>query len=58
MDTLDAADTSAFDEHLLVCDECLAFVEVTEQYLRAMRSAAEQVRKDSTGPLLGEPDAN
>jgi hypothetical protein len=22
MDTLDAADAAAFDEHLLVCDEC------------------------------------
>jgi hypothetical protein len=58
METLDAADVAAFDKHLLVCDECWAVVEVTEQYVRAMRAAAEQLHKDSTGPLPDEPDAN
>ena len=57
MDTLDAADAAAFDEHLLVCDECWMAVEVTDRYVRAMREAAERLRRDSTGSLPGEPDA-
>jgi hypothetical protein len=43
MDTLDAADTAAFDEHLLVCDDCWGIVEATDEYVRAMREAAEQL---------------
>jgi hypothetical protein len=57
METLDAADAAAFDKHLLVCDECWAVVEVTDRYVRAMRGAAEQLRKDATGSLPDEPDA-
>jgi hypothetical protein len=57
IETLDAADAAAFDEHLLVCDQCLAIVEATYDYVRAMREAAEQLRRDSTGSLPGEPDA-
>jgi hypothetical protein len=49
MDTLDTADAEAFDEHLLVCDECWGIVEATEQYVRAMRVAAERIQT--------EPDA-
>ena len=56
METLDTADAAAFDEHLLVCDKCLAIVEVTDEYVRAMRAAAEQWRKDSTGPVIREPE--
>ena len=57
METLDAVDAAAFDEHLLICDECWAAVEVTDRYVRAMREAAERLRKDSTGPVIREPDA-
>jgi hypothetical protein len=57
METLDAADAAAFDEHLLVCDECLVIVEATYDYVRAMRDSAEQLRKGSTGPVLRKPDA-
>ena len=49
MDTLDVADAEAFDEHLLVCNECGGIVEATEQYVRAMRVAAERIQ--------AEPDA-
>jgi hypothetical protein len=45
MDTLDAADAAAFDQHLLVCDECWGIVEATEAYVRAMREAAERLRR-------------
>jgi hypothetical protein len=37
MDTLDAVDAAAFDEHLLVCDECWGIVEATEKYVRAIQ---------------------
>jgi hypothetical protein len=43
LDTLDAADTAAFDEHLLVCDECWGIVEATDEYVRAMRAVAERL---------------
>ena len=56
METLDVADAAAFDKHLLVCDECWLAVEVTDRYVRAMREAAEQLRKDSTGPVIREPE--
>ena len=56
MDTLDAADAAAFDEHLLVCDECWLAVEVTDRYVRAMREAAEQWCNESTGPVIREPE--
>ena len=45
MDTLDAADAAAFDEHLLVCDACWGIVEATEAYVRAMREAAQRLRE-------------
>jgi len=45
MDALDAADAAAFDEHLLVCDECWGIVEATETYVRAMREAAQHLRE-------------
>jgi hypothetical protein len=45
MDTLDAADDAAFDEHLLVCDECWGIVEATEAYVRAIREAAQRLRE-------------
>ena len=57
METLDSADAAAFDQHLLVCVGCLAIVVATDEYLRAMREAAARLRRDSTGPLPGEPDA-
>jgi hypothetical protein len=56
METLDAADVAAFEEHCLMCAGCLAIVEVTDRYVRAMREAAEQLRKDSTGPVIREPE--
>jgi hypothetical protein len=56
METLDAADAAAFDEHLLVCDECLVIVEATYDYVRAMREAAEQLRGDSKGSVIRKPD--
>jgi hypothetical protein len=56
LETLDAADAAAFDEHLLVCDECLVIVEATYDYVRAMRSAGEQLRRDSKGSVIRKPD--
>jgi len=44
MDTLDAAESAAFDEHLLVCDECWEIVEATEEYVRPMREAAQRLK--------------
>jgi hypothetical protein len=45
MDTLDAADAEAFDQHLLACDECWGIVEATEEYVRAVREAAQRLRE-------------
>ena len=45
MDTLDANDAAAFDQHLLVCDECWGIVEATAEYVRAMRLAAQRLRE-------------
>jgi hypothetical protein len=47
METLDAANAAAYDEHLLVCDQCLAIVEATDEYVRAMREAAERLRREA-----------
>jgi hypothetical protein len=47
METLDAADAAVFDEHLLVCARCLAIVEATDEYVRAMRAAAERLRREA-----------
>jgi hypothetical protein len=47
MDTLDAADAAAFDGHLLVCDGCWGIVEATDEYVRAMREAAQRLRESA-----------
>jgi hypothetical protein len=49
MDALDAADAAAFEEHLMVCDECLHIVEATEKYVRSLRESLERIQT--------EPDA-
>jgi anti-sigma factor RsiW len=46
MGALDPADAAAFEEHLLVCDECRATVDAVTEYVRAIRPAAERLRKD------------
>jgi hypothetical protein len=45
MDTLDAADAAAIDQHLLVCDECWGIVEATEAYVRVIREAAPRLQE-------------
>jgi len=45
MGSLSATDSGAFNEHLLVCRKCQAAVENAEEYVRAMRTAAAQIRK-------------
>ena len=44
MGTLADDDAAAFEEHLLVCGGCMAVVEATVNYVRAMRSAARELR--------------
>jgi len=44
MDTLDAADAAAFDEHLLVCDKCWGIVEAADECVRATRKAAKRLK--------------
>jgi hypothetical protein len=44
MDTLDAVDVAAFDQHLLECDECWGIVEATDEYVRAMRAVTERFK--------------
>jgi hypothetical protein len=58
VETLDAADAAAFEEHCLTCARRLAIVEATDEYVRAMRESAGRLRKDSTGSVLREPDAH
>ena len=50
MDALGAADGAAFEVHLLECGECRAIVEATEEYVRAMRIAAERRAAAPTPP--------
>jgi hypothetical protein len=45
METLNAADVAAFDEHLLARDECSGIVEATEAYMLAIREAAQRLRE-------------
>ncbi len=45
MDSLPEADAEAFNEHLLICSRCRDAVERADEYVRAMRAAARQVRK-------------
>ena len=40
MDALDAPDLVAFEEHLLICEQCRDGVEDADMFVRAMRSAA------------------
>jgi len=44
---LSAADAAAFEEHFLVCDECLARVEATDGYVRSMKEALGWLRQSS-----------
>ena len=44
MNTLARADTTVFEEHLLVCIRCRAAVEDAEHYVRAMKIAAQRLR--------------
>ena len=39
----DAA-AAAFEEHYIACNRCLGVVEATEDFVRAMRSAARELR--------------
>jgi hypothetical protein len=47
LDMLSAADAAAFEEHFLVCDECLARVEATDGYVRSMKEALGWLRQSS-----------
>jgi hypothetical protein len=44
MGTLPLADTAAFGQHYIACSRCAAVVEATDQYVRAMRTAATRLR--------------
>ena len=44
MGNLTDAEVAAFDEHLLVCGDCRAAVIEADEYVRAMREAAKQLR--------------
>jgi hypothetical protein len=57
METLDTADAASFEEHCLACARCLAIVEATDEYVRAMREAAERLCTDSAGSRPDESDA-
>jgi hypothetical protein len=38
-------DAAAFEEHYLACGRCLAAVQAAEEYVAAMREAAERLRE-------------
>jgi len=44
MGTLNGAKAAAFEEHYSMCSRCLAVVETTERYVRAMQVAARRLR--------------
>jgi anti-sigma factor RsiW len=39
------ADAAVFEEHLLTCAECRAAVEQADDYVRAIRAAAVEIRR-------------
>ena len=41
--------TTVIEEHLLTCGECQRRLRETEDYLLAMRTASEQLRRDARG---------
>ena len=41
--TLSAADARVFEDHVIGCARCSEVAEKTEQFIRAMRSAARQL---------------
>jgi hypothetical protein len=43
MDTLDNSDAEIFEQHCLICCRCLAVLDETERYVRAMRIATQRV---------------
>ena len=57
MGTLADDDAAAFEEHLLVCGRCMASVEAAEEYVRAMRGAARELRARGRRIPVSESDA-
>lgn len=55
MRTLADADAAAFEEHLLVCGRCMAAVDATDGYVRAMRDAARELRATPRQPKSQGP---
>jgi hypothetical protein len=45
MGTLDRATATAFEDHYITCDGCAEIVEATEHYVRAMKVAAQRLRR-------------
>ncbi len=46
MELLAEADMEAFSEHLLICGRCRAVVERADDYVRSMKAAAAQIRRE------------
>jgi hypothetical protein len=44
MGTLTGADAAVFEQHSIACSRCASVVEDTDEYVRAMASAAMQLR--------------
>jgi hypothetical protein len=49
MRTLPAPESGRLDEHLLICELCRDRLESTDEYVAAMKAAAEEIRESGTG---------
>jgi hypothetical protein len=49
MGTLNAADAMRFEDHYITCSRCAAIVEDADGFVRAMESAARELRNRRTG---------
>ncbi len=45
MELLPEGDAEAFNEHFLICPKCRAVVERADEYVRALKAAAAQIRR-------------
>jgi hypothetical protein len=44
------SDGVRLEEHLLLCQTCMAKLQVADRFVAAMRGAAKQVRQNESGP--------
>ena len=53
MNGLAPSDKARFEEHLLICERCIAAVEDADRYVRSVKVAAQRLRMGKAGAASG-----